>query len=60
MKFCEVTTWNFVKQNDPLTDRRVARPFWKMVVSLTTRARLPERNGLVNEVEFLGLISQKR
>ena len=28
------------------------------VVSCPARARLPARNGLVNEVEFLGLITQ--
>ena len=28
------------------------------LVSCPARARLPARNGLVNEVEFLGLITQ--
>ena len=32
----------------------------KSLVSCPTCARLPARNGLVNEVEFLGLITQNR
>jgi len=31
---------------------------WCALVSCPPRARLPARNGLVNEVEFLGLIPQ--
>ena len=31
-----------------------------MLVSCPARARLPARNGLVNEVKFLGLITQNR
>ena len=30
------------------------------LVSCPARARLPARNGLVNEVKFLGLITQNR
>ena len=33
-------------------------PVYRWLVSWPVRARLPARNGLVNEVEFLGLIPQ--
>ena len=33
---------------------------WNYIVSCPARARLPARNGLVNEVEFLGLVTQNR
>jgi len=40
-------------------DWKWQKPRWWEVVSCRARARLLTRNGLVNKVEFLGLITQK-
>ena len=57
LQHSETTCSSFDPQALPLISERV----WEwgyIVVSCPARARLPASNGLVNEVEFLRLITQ--